>query len=69
MTPIKHVVFRRNGTLYMTSEINYNRRIPNAGDLIKLEGFNNYDEVADYMWTWKRITRDYLIDKTGKEGW
>jgi hypothetical protein len=69
MTPIKQVVFRRNGTLYMTSEINYNRRIPNASDLIKLEGFKNYDEVADYMWNWKRITRDYLIDKTGKEGW
>lgn len=69
MTPIKQVIFRRNGTLYMTSEINYNRRIPDAGALIRLEGFNNYEEVVDYMWSWKHITREYLIDKTDKEGW
>ena len=42
MTPIKQVIFRRNGTLYMTSEENYNRRIPDAGALIKLEGFNSF---------------------------
>lgn len=53
----------------MTNEENYKARIPNAGMLIKLEGFNNYEEVVDYMWNWKRITRDYLIDMTGKEGW
>ena len=69
MTPIKQVVFRRNGVLYMTSEMNYNRRIPNASDLIKLEGFNNYEEVVDYMWSWKHITRDYIIDKTKETSW
>lgn len=69
MTPIKQVIFRRNGILYMTSESNYNARIPNAGMLIKLEGFNNYEEVVDYMWNWKHVTRDYIIDMTGKEGW
>ena len=69
MQPIKQVIFRRNGTLYMTSETNYNRRIPDAGALIRLEGFNNYEEVVDYMWSWKHIAREYLIDKTDKEGW
>ena len=69
MTPIKQVIFRRNGILYMTSEENYNRRIPDAGALIKLENFKNYEEVVDYMWSWKHITRDYIIDKTDKEGW
>lgn len=69
MTPIKQVIFRRNGTLYMTSEENYNRRIPDAGALIKLEGFNNYNEVVDYMWSWKHISREYLIDKTDKQDW
>ena len=69
MTLLKQVIFRRNGTLYMTSEANYNRRIPDAGALIRLEGFNNYEEVVDYMWSWKHIAREYLIDKTDKEGW
>lgn len=69
MTPFKQVIFRRNGTLYMTSEENYNRRIPNASELLKLEGFNNYDDVADYMWKWKHISRDYLIDNTDREVW
>ena len=69
MTPIKQVVFRRNGTLYMTSEINYNRRIPNVSELLRLEGFKTYDEVAEYMWKWKQIPRDYLLDKISEEVW
>lgn len=69
MTPIKQVIFRRNGTLYMTSLENYRRRIPDAGALIKLEGFENYEEVVDYMWSWKHIARDYLINMTDKVGW
>ena len=63
-TPIKQVVFKRLDTLYMTSEENYNRRISNASDVIKLEGFENYEQVVDYMWSWKQIARDYIIDKT-----
>lgn len=69
MTPIKQVIFRRNGTLYMTSEENYNRRIPDASALIKLEGFNSYEEVVDYMWSWKQIPRDYIINKTDNIDW
>lgn len=69
MTPIKQVIFRRNGTLYMTSEENYNRRIPDAGALIKLEGFEDYEEVVNYMWRWKHVSRDCFIDKTYKIGW
>lgn len=64
MEPIKQVIFVRNKTLYMTSEENYYRRIPNASDLIRLEGFKNYEEVIDYMWSWKKIPREYFIDKT-----
>lgn len=69
MTPIKQVIFKRNEQLYMTSESNYNARIPDAGALIKLEGFNNYEEVVDYMWSWKHVSRDYLIDKTKSLTW
>ena len=69
MTPIKQVIFKRNDTLYMTSEENYRRRIPDAGALIKLEGFNDYEEVAEYMWKWKQISRNYLIDKTKSLTW
>ena len=69
MEPIKQVIFKRNDCLYMTSEENYNRRIPDAGALIKLDGFNNYEEVVDYMWGWKCIGREYLIDKTNTEVW
>lgn len=69
MQPIKQVVFRRNGILYMTSEENYNRRIPDAGALIKLEGFKDYEEVVDYMWRWKHITKDYIINKTDNISW
>lgn len=64
MEPIKQVIFVRNKTLYMTSEENYYRRIPNASDLIRLEGFENYEEVVNYMWSWKKIPREYFIDKT-----
>lgn len=69
MQPIKQVVFRRNGILYMTSEENYNRTIPDANALIRLENFNSYEEVVDYMWSWKHITRDYIIDMTDKKDW
>lgn len=64
MEPIKQIIFVRNKTLYMTSEENYYRRIPNASDLIRLEGFENYEEVVNYMWSWKKIPREYFIDKT-----
>jgi hypothetical protein len=64
MEPIKQVVFKRNEQLYMTSEENYKRRIPDAGALIKLEGFESYDEVVDYMWKWKKIPKSYIIDMT-----
>lgn len=60
----KQVVFNRLGQLYMTNEENYNRRIPNAGELLKLEGFNTFEEVVDYMWKWKKFPREYMIDKT-----
>lgn len=69
MMSIKQVVFKRNGILYLTSEENYNKRISNVSDLIKLEGFNSYEEVVDYMWSWKHIARDHILDMTGKEGW
>ena len=69
MTPIKQVIFHRNGTLYMTSLENYKRTLPDASALIKLEGFDTYEEVVDYMWSWKHIARDYLIDMTDKVGW
>ena len=69
MTPIKQVVFKRLDTLYMTDEENYKARIPNASKLIKLEGFKTYEEVVDYMWSWKHVARDYLIDKTEEVMW
>ena len=69
MTPVKQVIFKRNNHLYMTSKENYERRIPDAGALIKLEGFESYEEVAEYMWKWKHITRDYLEDRTSTKDW
>ena len=67
MQPIRQVIFKQFGKLYMTDENNFNSYIQDASKIIKLDGFKNYEEVAEYMWKWKHITRDYLIDRTGEE--
>lgn len=69
MEPIKHVVFRRNGVLYLTTLSNFESIIPDANALTRLEGFKTYEEVTDYFWKWKQIPKDYIIDKTCKEDW
>lgn len=65
----KIVIFRRNNILYMTTEENYNSIIPNASLLTRLEGFDTYDEVVSYLWKWKKIPKNCIIDNTDKKDW
>ena len=65
----KIVIFRRNGILYMTTEENYNSIIPNTSLLTRLEGFDTYDEVVSYLWKWKKIHKNRIIDNTDKRDW
>lgn len=62
---MKHVIYRRNGYLYMTNEENYNSIIEDATKITKLRDFNSFDEVVDYMCKYTKASKDDFIDRTG----
>ena len=66
MKQVTQVVFKQFDKFWITDIVNYNRIVRDASKIKKLDGFNNFDEVANYMYQYCGITRDCLIDKTNE---
>lgn len=47
--------------LYVTSEENYNRRIKNAREIKRMDGFTTVEEVIDYWVKWFGVQPEQFI--------
>ena len=45
---MKLVIYKALGTIYVTTEENYNARIQNARKIHKLDAFDSVEEVIEY---------------------
>ena len=63
----KFVIYSENSLLcgrifYVTSEENYNRRIQNAREIKRMDGFSTVEEVIDYWVKWFGVQpEDFIV--------
>lgn len=67
----KYVIYSENITpcyavpngriFYVTSEENYNRRIQNAREIKRMDGFTTVEEVIDYWKEWFGVQPEQFI--------
>lgn len=53
-----------NTVFYVTSEENYNRRIQNAREIKRMDGFTTVEEVIDYWVKWFGVEPEDFIVRT-----
>lgn len=62
----KYVIYSERATntnkmFYVTSEENYNRRIKNAREIKRMDGFATVEEVIDYWKEWFGVQPEQFI--------